>query len=186
MESSTYDDRAKVFLGLHYSAVDKMADLVIQLEKYFIVCPQLEIFSVAFGSALHEQQCKFEELFEFMTQHYPVDADDGNSVNFVETFNEKLLQEQKELCFAYADAGLDVNTYLSDLGRELQTLLLGDLFPGNKVARRLPIDPSLKVISLEPDSVARLRDHFLNETSWGKEQAKTKAEVHKHFYGSAR
>lgn len=175
-------DRAKVFLDLHYKAVNSMTDLIIQLEKYFIVCPRLEIFRLAFGCALHELGFKFDKLHTFMIQHYPVDAGDTGTVNFVKVFNPQLLQEQQSLCFTYADAEMDFNTYLSDLRNELQTLLLGELFPGNRLPKRVPIDPAMKVISLEPEAVNHLQEHFLNKTEWGKQAKKTEAEVQKHFH----
>ena len=177
-------DRAKVFQDLHFKAVNSMTDLIIQLEKYFIVCPRLEIFRLAFGCALHDLGSRFDKLHTFMIQHYPVDVGDTGAVNFVKAFDSQLLQEQQSLCLAYANAEMDINTYLSDLRNELQTLLLGELFPGNRLPKRIPIDPAFKVISLEPEAIGQLQEYFLNQTEWGKQSKKYEMDAHIRFQNS--
>lgn len=177
-------DRAKVFLDLHYKAVNSMTDLIIQLEKYFIVCPRLEIFRLAFGCALHELGSRFDKLHTFMIQHYPINVGDTGTVNFVKVFDSQLLQEQQSLCLAYANAEMDINTYLSDLRNELQTLLLGELFSGNRLPKRIPIDPAFKVISLEPEAIGQLQEYFLNQTEWGKQSKKYEMDAHMRFQNS--
>ena len=79
---------------------------------------------------------------------------------------------------------MEINTYLSDLRNELQTLLLGELFPGNRLPKRIPIDPAFKVISLEPEAIGQLQEYFLNQTEWGKQSKKYEMDAHMRFQNS--
>ncbi|WP_299160944.1 hypothetical protein, partial [Accumulibacter sp.] len=90
----------------------------------------------------------------------------------------------QSLSNSYYDAATNVSCYLDDMQTELQMLLLSDLFP-NVIPRRRPADPSRKVLSLEPSAVKILRQHFLENTPWGKKTVAIQFDVDHDFQGRA-
>ena len=67
--------------------------------------------------------------------------------------------------------------YLYDLNVELQNIFLSKLF-NNKVPRRQPLDPKIKVISTESkEELEKLRKYFEEETNWGRNKQRSKQEV---------
>lgn len=179
-------DRALRFLELNSAAANEVVETVFLLEKYFIVHPDLDIFRLALSSAAYEINESFHPLFQFMLSHFPMDVltQGGTKIENVKLLSPDQRADLKKLSDRYYDAVVDVGCYLDDIRTELQTLLLGNLFP-NTIPRRRPADPSKKVLSLEPNAVKSLRQHFLKNTAWGKRSVATQLEVHHEFHGRA-
>lgn len=177
-------DRALKFLEVNSNAANEVIEVVFLVEKYFIVHPDLDIFRMALSAGSHDLSASFHALFEYMVKHFPVDgqAHGGPVIEKVKILSSEEFQELKVLAAAYDSAARDLDCYLIDMRTELQTLLLSYLFP-NTVPRRRPADPSYKVITLEPQAVRSLRQHFLKNTEWGKRTVKTQLEVHREFHG---
>lgn len=73
------------------------------------------------------------------------------------------------------DAVHRFGSYVHDLRVEAQNFLLSDLYPDQRVPRRMPLDPSQKVVTVE--HADELKAFFRNETPWGKDVQKTEEEV---------
>lgn len=176
------EDRAVNYSKVHYDATNKMIGVIFQLEKYLIVCPDLDIFRLAFACAMHELDRAHGALFDFMIKHFPMDDPTtlGNLPRNVKSLDSVQLQELESLATAYATATMDLTCYLSDLRTELQMLLLGDLFPANIIPRRQPPDPNVKVITLDPATIRILRQRF-DDTDWGRERLRIMQEADTHF-----
>lgn len=176
------EERANKYSKAHFEAVDKMIGVIFQLEKYLIVCPDLDIFRAAFSCAMHDLEFSHRELFDFMLEHFPVD-DPANVVaptRNVKALDSIQLKELERLATVYANNTMDLTSYLGDLRTELQMLLLGDLFPENVVPRRQPPDPSVKVITLEKTEMKILRQRF-DDTQWGRERLRIIQETEARF-----
>lgn len=179
-------DRPLRFLELNSAAANEVVEVVFLVEKYLIVHPDLDIFRMAISAGSHDLSAAFHPLFQFMLAHLPMDmqTEQGQRADNVKVLCLAELLQLKELTNTYYDAAIDLDCYLSDMRYELQTLLLSYLFP-NAVPRRRPADPTKKVISIEPDAVKSLRQHFLKNTAWGKNAVNTQLSVHHEFHRRA-
>ena len=181
---SPIPDRALHFIDRNAAATGAAIEVVFLVEKYYIVHPDLDIFRTAISSALHDVNLAFHNLFNFMLTHFPVDATTPSctQVQNVKVFSEFEMHELHRFAGAYQNATMDLDCYLMDMRVELQTLLLGHLFP-NTVPRRRPADPSKKVISLHPAQVKSLRQYFLKNTDWGRNAVRKLLDTHREFHG---
>ena len=84
-------------------------------------------------------------------------------------------EEFERLVEHYLDAVHRFGSYVHDLRVEAQNFLLSDLYPDQRVPRRMPLDPSQKVVTVE--HADELKAFFRNETPWGKDVQKTEEEV---------
>ena len=134
-----------------------MIAVIFQLEKYLIVCPDLDIFRTAFACGMHSLEKSQRALFDFMMLHFPLENPQApeQPIRNVKALNSNELKDLEDLTASYASATLDLTCYLSDLRTELQLLLLGELFPENKIARRVAPDPNVIVITLEPEEIKK-------------------------------
>jgi hypothetical protein len=177
-------DRAKQLLDLDSKAQAELAETVLLLEKYLIIHPDLDIFRMALSSAAHDLRAMFPPLFEFMLNHFPMDGVDetGPRTLNVRRFSPDDCKHVERMAMAYFDVASDAQSFLTDIQTELQLLFLGPLFP-NRPPRRVPADPTKRVLSLDPSAVRSLRQHFLKNTSWGRSVVSTSMEVHQKFHG---
>ena len=101
----------------------------------------------------------------------------GNTqIGNVVTPTVKQIEQLEELTNFYKSASDDMGSYLFDLNVELQNIFLSKLFD-NKVKKREPLDPSVKVITTVPSEVEQLKNYFENETPWGEMKKKTEEDV---------
>lgn len=180
------EERALKLLELNSKCTNEVVETVFLIEKYLIVHADLELFRLALSSAAHDVREAFDPLFQFMLSHLPMDvqSEHGPRVENVLLLSEEQRAQLKALAGQYHDAVSDLGCYLDDMRTELQMLLLSHLFP-NTLARRRPADPSKKVISLDPELVNGLRQHFLKHTPWGKNAIAVQLAVHNEFHGRA-
>lgn len=183
-QAQAVSDRAKNLLDLDSKAHNEVAETVLLIEKYLIIHPDLDIFRMALSSAAHDLRAAFPPLFEFMLHHFPMDiaTEAGPRLSNVRRFLPEEYEHVERMAMAYHDKALDAQSYLTDIQIELQQLFLGPLFP-NKPPRRVPIDPSKRVLSLESSAVRSLRQYFLENTDWGRSTAAIGMEVHQQFHG---
>jgi hypothetical protein len=168
------------------NAANEVVETIFLLEKYFIIHPDLDILRLALSSAAHDVWESFHPLFDFMLSHFPMDVltEHGQKVENILLLTPDQHATLKALTDGYYDAMMDLGCYLDDMRTELQTLFLSNLFP-NTIPRRRPADPSKKVLSLEPNAIKSLRQHFLKNTAWGKKAIATQLDVHHEFHGRA-
>lgn len=158
-------ERATEFSKRHQEATYSLIKLIGLIGKYEVVSPQLDIFKLAIGVAKHDMTIASGRLIRIL----PMDiiTPDGVSqvVNVIRSTEQ--LNELDKLLGDYKRAEMDIIGYLNDLNIEMQNIFLSKLFD-NKVPRRQPLDPRIKVVSTEPEEVEKLRKYFEEETDWGK------------------
>jgi len=177
-------ERASKLLEINSTATNEVVETIFLIEKYLIIHADLELFRLALSSAAHDVWEAFHPLFQFMLSYLPMDvqSDHGPRVENVLLLSEEQKAQLKELTNNYHDATVDLGCYLDDMRTELQMLLLSHLF-SKKLQRRRPVDPSKKALSLEPELVNGLRQHFLKHTPWGKKAIAYQLAVHNEFHG---
>lgn len=187
MQPSPVSDRALELMDRHGKVTNAAIAVVYVIEKYIIIHPDIDIFKMAIASAVHDATKTFQALFEFMLIYLP--AEDAAAQDMQPSNGRALSADELEkfdtLAQAYFNALIVLDCYLSDMRIELQMLLLGGLF-ANRLERRQPPDPQVKVISLDAPAVAHLRAHFLQETEWGKSAAQIKQDVQREFADASR
>jgi hypothetical protein len=178
------EERASKLLEINSTATNEVVETIFLIEKYLIIHADLDLFRLALSSAAHDVWEAFHPLFQFMLSYLPMDvqSDHGPRVENVLLLSEEQKAQLKELTNNYHDATVDLGCYLDDMRTELQMLLLSHLF-SKKLQRRRPVDPSKKALSLEPELVNGLRQHFLKHTPWGKKAIASQLAVHNEFHG---
>ena len=164
-------ERANEFSRRHQEATYSLIKLIGLFEKYEVVSPQLDIFKLAIGVAKHDMTIAGVRLCAFLIRILPMDIITPDGVSQVANVirpTEEQLHELDELVGNYEKATtIDIIGYLYDLNVEMQNIFLSKLF-NNKVPRRQPLDPRIKVVSTEPEEMEKLRKYFEEETDWGK------------------
>lgn len=145
-------------------------NLLRLFEKYEIISPELDIFKLAVNVAIYDMRETFNPLHSILLQILPRDIVDNSGnpqLDNVITPTQEQMSELDMLADAFKEACDNLIGYLHDLNTELQGIFLGRLFD-NKIKKREPIDPSIKVITTEEKEVSILKKYFEEETAWGK------------------
>lgn len=172
--SQPIKERASEFNRRYQEATNSLIKLIGLVEKYKVVSPQLDIFMLAIGVARHDMTIAGVRLCAFLIHILPMDiiTPDGISqVINVRRPTKEQLHKLDELLGDYKKAEADIIGYLYDFNVEIQNIFLSKLF-NNKVPRRKPLDPRIKVISTEPEEMEKLRKYFEEETDWGRGRMK--------------
>lgn len=172
-------DRVLLLQQYHNEASESCIKLIFLFEKYEIVSPELDIFKTAVTVAMHDMREAFTKLHTCLLPILPLDllTPQGNTqTGNVVTPNNHQLEQLEENVDAYKKANSDMGGYLFDLNVELQNTFLNKLFD-NKVKKREPLDPSIKVITTVPSEVEQLKKYFEDETAWGERKKKTEEDV---------
>jgi hypothetical protein len=171
--------RAIEFFNQHFETINAVNDLVNLIERYYIVDPRLNIFKTAFSVTQHDMLEAFMKLHHLLIHILPLEIPlpDGSHklVNVINPTNEQF-GELTRLINMYTTASFDLGSYLYDLNVEIQNALLSNLFP-NKAPRRVPLDPKMKVVSIDPSESDLLLKYFEEETNWGKTKNDTLKDV---------
>ncbi len=174
------------FNDIHYSSRSSFIKLIGLIEKYEIVQPEITIFKDAISSSLHDISESFSplsnEAFRLLPQFVKKDSF-GNTEPVVipKPFPDEIqMKKFKQLSEPYINALGDMGCYIFDFRVEIQNLLLGSLFE-HRVPKRKPINPSLKIISTDPDEIESLRRYFREETHWGKHVQEVNEQVRKSY-----
>lgn len=164
-------ERATEFNKRHQEATYSLNKLIQLCGKYEVVSPHLNIFKLAINVASYDMMKAAIPLHAFLIAILSmIITPDGVSqvVNVIRP--EEQLHKLDELIGSYKKAEMDIIGYLHDLNVEIQNIFLSKLF-NNKVPRRQPLDPHIKVISTEPEKMEKLRKYFEEETDWGRSRA---------------
>ena len=159
---------------LSYKAQGEAAEMMTLIEKWQIVEPKLDVFRLAFGSASHDLREAWMRLSQVVGRVVPtVPGGPAPPQPSTETLDATAAAIDPLL-----NAASRLSAWVADFQLEMQALLLSDLFP-NELQRREPLDPRFFVVRL--DRYAALKEHFLNETAWGREMQavneRTKKEI---------
>ncbi|GEM_PF-2134516 len=182
LNPSPISQREVIFRDGHFEALKALTDLMFLLEKYEIINPNLKIFDAAFACAHYDMSKTFPPFHEILMKYLPYDVPKtnqerlGTNVMIPQIPSKDDIIKVSEIAQPYIENLLDAQTYIYDLGREAQNILLGSLF-NNRIPIRKPINHKFVAISTSPEDVEKLKKYFYEETEWGKEQKKTEEEV---------
>ena len=177
-------NREPAFHEVHFAAINSITDLIIILEEYEIINPNLEIFRIAFSYASHCMSEAFKPfhlvLLEFLPYDVPLQDQSrlGTDVIIPKVPSKEDLKKISETAQPYIDAAMEAGCYVSDLAKEAQNIFIGSLFP-HRLPPRKPIDPRHVVISTVPQEVAKLKKYFFEETEWGKNKKRVEEKIRK-------
>jgi hypothetical protein len=142
-----------------------LTKLMCKLEEYEIVDRNIKIFRTALYSVV---QLILEAYFEFQSQifdYLPCDLPKkrqeqlGVNIEHVKSPCQQDIEAIEHSFNIYTDANLEGYCFVSDLSREAQNVLLGNLF-NNQVPPRKPSDPHYVVVTTKPEEIERLRIYF--------------------------
>jgi hypothetical protein len=149
----------------HLCMCRSLTQLMDKLAEYEIVDKNIEIFRTALASAA---QLILEAYLEFLRQIFPYLPCDvskerieqlGVNVKHVKSPIQQDIEEIEQSFNSYTEANLEGYCFVSDLSREAQNILLGDLF-NNQVPPRKPSDSHYVVVTTKPEEIERLRVYF--------------------------
>ncbi len=143
----------------HQRAVTAVTDLPLTVGAHEIVAPALKPLAEFIAErCLMATRNQFSEFLERALVLVPlVDVVDGEEryVSPLEDPTDESIETLASLAEKYTDACVDVLAYATDLSRELQVQLLGDVFERD-VPRR--DDPEGLVLSSRADDLARIAE----------------------------
>ncbi len=149
----------------HSRMLRSLTQLMNKLAEYEIVDKNIEIFRPALASAF---QLISEAYLEFQRQifaYLPCDISKerreqlGVNIKHVESPAQENLEAIEQSFNCYTEANLEGYCFVSDLSREAQNVLLGNLF-NNQVPPREPSDSNYVVVTTKPEEFERLRVYF--------------------------
>jgi len=182
INQSPISERAVNFIDGHSAALKALTDLMFLLEKYEIINPNLKIFDAAFACAHYDMSKTFPPFHKILMKFLPYDVPKtnqerlGTNVIIPQIPSEDDIIKVSEIAQPYIENLLDAQTYIYDLGREAQNILLGSLF-NNRIPIRKPVNHKFVAISTSPEDVEKLKKYFYEETEWGKENKKVEEKV---------
>lgn len=159
--------RASDFVEGNGAVLYAFVGLLKALESWEIAAPELNIFRKALASSNHDLSEAFSELFPAVLLHLPIDVPGIPDPIVPPPPTDPQLQTIDRLASRYADTNVTMGAYVHDLIGEAQNTLLGDIFV-HRVARRVPLDPTVKVIATDAESVRALTRYFDEDTALGR------------------
>jgi hypothetical protein len=148
------------------------SDLVILIERWQIVDPRLNVFKLAFGSALHD----IRDAWTPLNRIVGTVVGPAPGIGPPPPVPKLVLSDVKTASTQVIDAASKLSAWVADFQLEMQAFALSGLFK-NRVAHRVPLDPDYFVIRL--DQAKALTEYFETRTAWGREivaiNARTKA-----------
>jgi hypothetical protein len=149
----------------HSRMLRSLTQLMNKLAEYEIVDKNIEIFRTALASAA---RLILEAYLEFQRQIFPYLPCDvskerleqlGVSIKHVKSPRQEDIEAIEHSFNSYTNANLEGYCFVSDLSREAQNVLLGNLF-NNQVPPRKPSDSHYVVVTTKPEEMERLRVYF--------------------------
>jgi len=158
--------------GAHSDMSRSLTQLMCKLEEYEIVDKNIKIFRIALASAVELIQEAYFEFQRHIFDYLPCDVSKerqeqlGVNIKHVETPAQEDLEAIEQSFNCYAEANLEGYCFVSDLSREAQNVLLGNLF-NNQVPPREPSDSNYVVVTTKPEEMERLRVYFTEKDDDG-------------------
>ena len=150
--------------------------IVTTIEQWQIIDARMDVFTFGINVALHDLREAFHgQFFPAILPAIPVANPQTSELFPWLPLPEDQTAELKRRGDAVISAVETIVAYVDDFRREMQNLLLGQLFHPNQVKLREPLDPDSFPIRLDQrDTLVR---HFKNDTAWGHNNKKTDADV---------
>lgn len=175
----------KVFSDLYVDAGLHVAEVIMLIERYLVVQPDLDVFRLALNAAMHDTRTLQSEILATMFKWFPIRRPEGSTVGpevmNVREIPQDVIETLRKKGWEFHSRVIQIGSYLDDLRRELQIHLLSGIFENPDVPRRNPADPAQRVVTLDKSEVEAHRKYFLEETAWGKELAKLDREERARF-----
>jgi hypothetical protein len=137
-------------------------------ETWQIIDPRMDIFRTAIVSSLYDideaYPHYFNTAFSAMPIAFPKDAWTPPAADVL-----RGIALQGDILI---NTLMTLQSYIFDFLREMQTLLVGQMFD-HAIPARAPIDPSSVVVRL--DRHAELSSYFREQSNWGRNQAQIEA-----------
>ena len=156
----------------HSRMLRSLAQLMNKLAEYEIVDKNIEIFRTALASAFQLILEAYLEFYRKIFAYLPCDASKkrqeqlGVNIKHVKSPDQQDLEAIEHSFNCYTEANLEGYCFVSDLSREAQNVLLGNLF-NNQVPPREPSDSNYVVVTTKPENVERLRVYFTEKDDDG-------------------
>lgn len=156
----------------HSRMLRSLAQLMNKLAEYEIVDKNIEIFRTALASAfqlISEAYLEFQrQIFDYLPCDVSKERQEqlGVNIKHVESPAQEDLEAIEQSFNCYTEANLEGYCFVSDLSREAQNVLLGNLF-NNQVPPREPSDSNYVVVTTKPEDVERLRVYFTEKDDDG-------------------
>lgn len=153
---------------------DASIEFIRLIEKWEIIDPRLKIFQTAMNVAMHDVRVAFQRnYFNNITSVLPLDLPQGGIIPW-DPPNDAVMAKIEELQGAVENACSLASCVSDDFLREMQVVLIGDLFDGRPELRQ-PIDPRFRTVTLA-DHV-ELNTYYETETGWGKVKAQAEEDA---------
>ncbi len=156
----------------HSRMLRSLAQLMNKLAEYEIVDKNIEIFRTALASAfqlISDAHLEFQgQIFDYLPHDdsKEIQKQLGVKIEHVKSPNQQDLEVIEHSFNSYTEANLEGYCFVSDLSREAQNVLLGNLFD-NQVPPREPLDPYYVVVTTKPEETERLRVYFTKKDDDG-------------------
>jgi hypothetical protein len=168
-------------LAQRFEAINNRCIAIISwVERWNIIDPRLDLFQRATNVALHdimEAQIPYSmTALRVMARNMP----DGALI-----WDEPTEQDAaaiQALGQTLSDRLMTLSNYLHDFDREMQNLLLGELFQ-HQLSPRRPMDPRMTVVALS--RYDQLMRHFNEETPWARARLEANARVREQLAAEA-
>jgi hypothetical protein len=155
--------------------------LMALTETWQMIDPRIDIFSKAINAALFDIDTTYEPYFNAALRAMPLGVPrdppkEGATAVAVSWHppSDEVIQQIGTLGNTVTHALRTLQSYVFDFQKEMQTHLLGKLFP-HTIPPRTPIDPKAIVIRL--DRYDELSSYFARQSNWGREQERIKNEL---------
>ncbi|MDI1365808.1 MAG: hypothetical protein PSX79_13275, partial [bacterium] len=147
---------------------DASIEFIRLIEKWEIIDPRLKIFQTAMNAAMHDVRVAFQRnYFNSIMPVLPVDLPQGGVIPW-DPPNDAVIAKIEELRGDVESACSLASCVSDDFLREMQVVLVGDLFDGRPELRQ-PLDPRFRTVTLADH--AELNTYYETETGWGKVKA---------------
>lgn len=156
------NDRTGELQKLQRAVDDEVIKLITLLEYREIVYPALYAFRIAIGDQLKRARQASQDLLEIVMPILPVDPPvegAGTEPRALMMPDEARIGAIREADQKLKDEYSTLSNFLNDLNRDIQSALLGTLF-GRAVQPRLPLDPSVVVLSTSRSGLEELEQRL--------------------------
>jgi xanthosine utilization system XapX-like protein len=156
----------------HSRMLRSLAQLMNKLAEYEIVDKNIEIFRTALASAFQlilDAYLEFQRhIFAYLPSDVPKERLEqlGVNIKHAKSPSQQDIKEIEHSFNSYTAANLEGYCFVSDLSREAQNVLLGNLF-NNQVPPRKPSDSRYVVVTTKPEDVERLKVYFTEKDDDG-------------------
>lgn len=173
--------RTEQIIEAKHTVATNIVNLTGKIESVFIIEPKLGIHNIALTSmnwSLNELYKKLGDSTFLCLFQDGTDKNGKKTVIQPKKLTQDELKKHLKTIEEISDNIVDTSCYLSDLNKDIQNILLGDIYE-RKVSHRKPLNPNIKVISV--DFYDDLKSYFENEHPLGIAENEIAESVRKQF-----